>query len=94
MQAYSPLCKGSKRMMNRPELTKISKDVNVTAAQVLLRWSLQKGFVPLPKTVDSKRMAENIDVYKFELDEGQMRTLDSLEMNFVTAWDPSEDAPV
>ena len=81
-------------MMNWPELSKISKDLNITTAQVLLRWSIQKGFVPLPKTTDSKRMAENIDVYDFQLSEGQMQTLDSLEMNFVTAWDPSEDAPV
>lgn len=81
-------------MMNWPELSKISQDLNVTTAQVLLRWSIQKGFVPLPKTIDTKRMAENIDVYDFELSSGQMQALDSLEMNFVTAWDPSEDAPV
>lgn len=80
--------------MNWPELSKISQDLNVTTAQVLLRWSIQKGFVPLPKTIDTKRMAENIDVYDFELSSGQMQELDSLEMNFVTAWDPSEDAPV
>ena len=81
-------------MMNWPELRKVSQDLDISAAQVLLRWSIQKGFVPLPKTVDSKRMAENIDVYDFELSEGQMQTLDSLEMNFVTAWDPSEDSPI
>ena len=39
-------------------------------------------------------MAENFDIYNFELDTKQMRVLDSLDVNFVTAWDPSEDSPV
>ena len=62
--------------------------------QVLLRWSIQRGFVPLPKTTSRERMAENIDIYDFELDTKQMRVLDSLDVNFVTAWDPSETSPV
>jgi len=66
----------------------------LTPAQVLLRWSIQRGFVPLPKTANPGRMAENLDVYGFQLDTENMRVLDSLEENFVTAWDPSEDAPV
>lgn len=94
MQAYSPLCKGSDRMLNQPEVLRVADEVKVSAPQVMLRWSIQKGFVPLPKTVDNKRMAQNIDVYNFELSKEQMQALDKLEMNFVTAWDPSEDSPV
>lgn len=47
--------------------------------QVLLRWSLQKGFVPLPKSVSPARQAENAAVFDFELSEADMATLDSWE---------------
>jgi len=94
LEAYSPLCKGSTSKMGRAEVVKIAEQLGVTPAQVLLRWSIQRGFVPLPKTANPGRMAENLDVYGFQLDTENMRVLDSLEENFVTAWDPSEDAPV
>lgn len=58
------------------------------------RWSLQSGFVPLPKSAKPDRMAENFDVFDFELSEGQMAQLNALDHNFVTAWDPSETDPV
>lgn len=47
--------------------------------QVLLRWSLQRGFVPLPKSVSPARQAENAAVFDFELSEADMATMDSWE---------------
>ena len=66
----------------------------VSPAQVMLRWSIQKGFIPLPKASSEKRMQENLDIFGFELSEKEMATLDSLERYFVTGWDPSETDPV
>ena len=62
--------------------------------QVLVRWSLQKGFIPLPKSIKPKRQAENIDVFDFELDQQDMSTLDKLESYYVVAWDPITQDPV
>lgn len=59
-----------------------------------MRWSLQKGFIPLPKSIKAKRQAENIDVFDFELDQHDMSTLDGLESNYVVAWDPITQDPV
>ena len=56
--------------------------------QVLIRWSVQKGFVPLPKSVKPERQATNFDVFGFELDQQDMASLDKLECYGVTAWDP------
>ena len=81
-------------MLNRPEVSSIAQQLGVSTAQVMIRWSIQKGFVPIPKSAQPERIAQNIDVYKFELNQDQMQKLDMLEMNFVTAWDPSEDSPV
>ena len=62
--------------------------------QVLIRWSLQKGFVPLPKSVNPARQATNFDVFNFVLDQQDMATLDMLECYGVTAWDPITQDPV
>jgi diketogulonate reductase-like aldo/keto reductase len=51
----------------------------VTPNQVLVRWSLQKGFVPLPKSDTPSRIESNADVYGFELDQDDMEKLDSLD---------------
>jgi diketogulonate reductase-like aldo/keto reductase len=47
--------------------------------QVLVRWSLQKGFVPLPKSDTPSRIVSNADVYGFELDKDDMAKLDGLD---------------
>ncbi|KDN68382.1 putative 2,5-diketo-D-gluconic acid reductase B [Colletotrichum sublineola] len=52
----------------------------VTAAQVLVRWSLQRGLVPLPKSGEVTRIRENADVWRFALDEEEMAMLDGLDM--------------
>ena len=64
------------------------------AVQVLVRWSLQKGFIPLPKSVRPERQAVNIDVFGFELDQQDMSDLDKLECHGVTGWDPISQDPV
>jgi diketogulonate reductase-like aldo/keto reductase len=46
---------------------------------VLLRWSIQKGFVPLPKSISPARQAENASVFDFELSDADMTLLDSWE---------------
>ena len=59
-----------------------------------MRWSLQKGFIPLPKSTKARRQAENIDVFNFELDQHDMNTLDGLESYYTVSWDPITQDPV
>ena len=58
-------------------------------AQVLLRWGVQHGFVVLPKSTRATRIAENADLFGFELSPAQMALLDGLEEGLVTGWDPA-----
>ena len=60
---------------------------------MLIRWSLQSGFIPLPKSSNPERQRENLDVFRFELAAEDMQQLNKLENYLVTAWDPtvSED---
>jgi len=87
VEAYSPLTKG--RQLDHPALETIARAVGRTPAQVLIRWSLQHGFVVLPKSVNRTRVVENATVFDFELDRSHMAELDALEEDLHTAWDPS-----
>ncbi|KAF8461989.1 NADP-dependent oxidoreductase domain-containing protein [Kalaharituber pfeilii] len=76
LQAYTPLIRG--RKMDDPVLVSIANAHNVTVAQVLVRWSLQMGFNPLPKSDDPARMRKNKDVFGWELSEEEMRRIEEL----------------
>jgi diketogulonate reductase-like aldo/keto reductase len=67
------------------------QQVGKTGAQVLIRWSLQHGFVPLPKSDKAERIQENFDVFSFELDSESMAQLDSLDQGDAGAisWNPT-----
>ena len=77
VEAYSPLARNQKAQDST--LKTISKRRGVTTAQVLVRYSLQKGWVPLPKSDTPHRIEENVNVYGFELDEADMKELDRLD---------------
>ena len=76
IEAYSPLVRNQKSY--DPTLVSISKNLNKTSAQVLIRYCLQKGWVPLPKSVTPSRIVENADVYGFELSAEDMKALDDV----------------
>jgi diketogulonate reductase-like aldo/keto reductase len=86
VEAYSPLTKG--RRLDHPEITRLAREVERSAAQVLLRWGLQRGLVVLPKSTRAERLAENLASLDFVLTEGAMASLDALEEGLVTGWDP------
>ena len=90
VEAYSPLTKG--RRLDDSTVAAIAAEVGMTSAQVLIRWSLQKGFVVLPRSANPSRIAENAAVFDFALDEAQMARLDSLNEGLTTGWDPARQA--
>jgi methylglyoxal/glyoxal reductase len=90
VEAYSPLTHGEK--LADPAVVAIARAVKRTPAQVLLRWSIQKGNVVLPKSIRRERIAENAAVFDFTLDDAAMAKLDALEEGLATGWDP-RDAP-
>ncbi|KAJ9636391.1 hypothetical protein H2199_008066 [Coniosporium tulheliwenetii] len=87
LEAYSPLVRSTR--MGDERLVALSKKHNKTPAQILLRWSLQKKFVPLPKSVTKSRIEENANIYDFELSAEDMKSLDTGEYSPCT-WDPTK----
>ncbi len=78
-QAWSPLGQGGELLAD-PVVTGIAAELgDVTPAQVVLRWHLQRGLVTIPKSQHAGRIAENFDVFGFELDDAQLSRIDGLD---------------
>lgn len=77
VEAWSPL--GRRDALDNGTLRAIGEKYEKSTAQVCVRWVLQHGILPLPKTVNPERMAENADVFDFELTKEEMQVIDKLE---------------
>ncbi|KAH0596188.1 hypothetical protein MHUMG1_06049 [Metarhizium humberi] len=77
LAAYSPLSCGDH--LNDPTLGAIADKYDKSPAQILIRFALQKNWVPLPKSGNPDRIKQNANVFDFALDEGDMKTLDGLD---------------
>ncbi|GAA3563314.1 aldo/keto reductase [Kribbella ginsengisoli] len=87
-QGYSPL--GTGEHLDDPVVAKIASTTGRTAAQVLIRWSLQRGVSVIPKSSTPSRIQENFGALDFELDEDAMSALDALD---TTGHTPDAKAP-
>ncbi len=65
LEAYSPL--GVGKIFSIPEMQDMAKKYNKSIAQIAIRWSLQRGYLPLPKSTHADRIKENLDVFDFEI---------------------------
>jgi diketogulonate reductase-like aldo/keto reductase len=88
VEAYSPLARGER--MDHPALQRIARGHRKSPAQVMIRWSLQRGLVTIPKSARRERIAENADVFDFTLEPAEMKDLDGLNEELHTDWDPTE----
>lgn len=86
LQAYSPL--GTGKLFEVKELVDIANRTDRTVAQVALRWSLQRGYNPLPKSITPARIKENLDVFSFELSDEDMARINALDGVVGYATDP------
>jgi len=87
IEAYCPVLRGH---MDHPVLVSLAKKLNRDPAQVLLRWSLQKGYIPLIRSSNPARILSNTQLYDFELDAEGMSALDALDKGAegAIAWNP------
>jgi 2,5-diketo-D-gluconate reductase A len=77
LEAYSPL--GTGRHLGNQTVRKVAQGLGRSPAQVLLRWCVQRGLPVIPKSTHRERIAENADIFGFELSEEQMAELDALD---------------
>ena len=77
LEAYTPLGRGT--VLESDVISQMAEKYGKTNIQIALRWSLDKGFLPLPKSATLKNIASNLDVFDFELSEEDIETLNTLE---------------
>ncbi|OAL47034.1 hypothetical protein IQ07DRAFT_127485 [Pyrenochaeta sp. DS3sAY3a] len=91
VEAYAPLVRALR--MKHPTIVSLSKKYACTPGQLLVRWSLQHGYVPLPKSVRKERIRENAEIGGFAIDEADMATMDGLDEYLVTGESRSYSPP-
>lgn len=92
LEAWAPFGEGRGDMFNLPQLIEIGKKYGKTAAQVILRWHLQRGIVVIPKSTHIERMQENFNVFDFELSDADtaiITSLDKKQSSFFSHTDPA-----
>jgi 2,5-diketo-D-gluconate reductase A len=75
-EAYSPL--GVGKLLDNPTIAEVARTHGKTAAQVLIRWSIQLGNVVIPRSSSPERIVENVEVFDFELTDDEVATLSGL----------------
>ncbi len=88
-ESWSPLAQADARLLADPVLTGAAAAHNKTPAQVILRWHLQLGAVVIPKASSRARLAENIDVFDFELTSTEMAAIEEISAPGRLGWDPA-----
>ena len=91
IESWGPFAEGKNNLFTNETLVEVSKKYNKTAAQVALRYLIQRDIVVIPKTVRKERMIQNFDIFNFELSEEDMKEilkLDKKESLFLSHYDP------
>jgi len=89
-EAWGPFAEGNHGIFTHPVLTEIGKQYGKTAAQVALRWNVQRGVVVIPKSIHKNRMEQNIDIWDFRLSEEDMAQIAKLDLGHSEIVDHSD----
>jgi 2,5-diketo-D-gluconate reductase A len=92
-EAWSPLASGELGVLQDPTIAEIAAAHGVTSAQAILRWHLQIGNVVIPKSVTPSRIAENFDLFGFELTQDEVARITALDRGKRTGPDPDRFNP-
>ena len=80
IEAWGPFAEGGHNIFQHPVLIEIGEKYGKSAAQVVLRWNIQRGVIVIPKSVHENRIRENIDIWDFELSERDMNEIRQLNI--------------
>lgn len=81
-EAWGPFAEGNHGIFTHPVLTKIGEKYGKSAAQVALRWNVQRGVVVIPKSVHRNRMEQNMDIWDFALSQEDMAEIAGLDLGY------------
>lgn len=79
IEAYQPLGHGDETLLSHPDIVKLAEKYGKNPGQIILRFEVQEGLIVLPKSTNPQRIAGNIDIFDFELSDGEMDSLRTLD---------------
>lgn len=79
IEAYQPLGHGDETLLSHPDIVKLAEKYGKNPGQIILRFEVQDGLIVLPKSTNPQRIAGNIDIFDFELSDGEMDSLWTLD---------------
>lgn len=88
VEAYTPIARYDDRLVRLPLLKRLEKKYNKTFVQIILRWHVQCGVIPLVRSLSYNHQKENFDIFDFELDEEDMKAIDGININSRLRYDP------
>ena len=89
-EAWGPFAEGNHGIFTHPVLTKIGEKYGKSAAQVALRWNVQRGVTVIPKSIHKERMEQNIDIWDFKLSDEDMAEIAKLDIGHSEIVDHSD----
>ena len=94
IESWGPFAEGRNNLFSNPVLSAVATKYQRSIAQIVLRWLLQRGVVAIPKSVRPERMAENFDIFSFELDANEMAAIAALDTGKSVFFDHRDPAVV
>lgn len=88
VEAYTPLARYDDRLVRLPLLKRLEKKYNKTFVQIILRWHVQNGVIPLVRSMSKKHQQENLDIFDFQLSDEDMMAIDGININSRLRYDP------
>lgn len=88
VEAYTPVARYDDRLIRLPLLKRLGQKYGKTVIQIVLRWHIQNGVIPIVRSLNAKHQHENINIFDFELSDEEMRFIDGININSRLRYDP------
>ncbi len=88
VEAYTPIARYDDRLVRLPLLKRMEKKYNKTFVQIILRWHVQNGVIPLVRSMSNAHQIENFNIFDFELEQEDIAAIDAVNINSRLRYDP------
>ena len=88
VEAYTPIARYDDRLVKLPLLKRMEKKYNKSFVQIILRWHIQNGVIPLVRSMSKVHQIENFSIFDFELEQEDMAAIDAININSRLRYDP------
>ena len=90
IEAWSPIGRGNKELLNEPIFLELGKKYNKTVPQIILRWHIEKGNIVFPKSSNPVHIKENFEIFDFSLTKEEIEKIDRLKSKLIFTADFEE----